>query len=1307
MSEGEGAISEAVELRESSLEALRALRSDCSVDKLTHCLDELRNSTVLVVENILKWKREKEKRPSGGKPRQLSLQDHFQWNGVDYVQKMKHDTDWFLESPLSAVLPPDTPKRSNPFLLCRLEYPDNDFMPSENRELHRILVAHKALQRQTRVLKRNTADSAEADSSRSRALTAASTNSNHESGRRRLASSLSPSKRDSAGAKAERGGSRSPKLVTKHGLSAKSPGRRVTTPTTTAATAATAAVAAASVSQVAVLLPVSVCGKEGSAEMVLGGTGCCIEMHDILRFSSILGRDWHVMKVSANKITLSDNFRSGVKSAPREAWHRAWVMRPTSKDEREFWLKEWEDGRVTWELEHNPGKKDRHRCRFGVQVSDADLERAVADPAPGPLLRGAAADWRPHQRVDAFRSIIASEDSRCLNIAFNAILPESCSTIALETWLLVSDGSNGVLTITKDTNTELFVTAAGERSGAHLTRASWHVFVNSLAIEHGCTVLKFVEQHLLRIHCVRFATWREAKKLAMALELPRLAARICMQRWWRRHHEMRRIWAATAIQALHRGSLSRKRTAALRVSIRRQKRRSERNSAAGKIQRWFIGVRPVAAWCVGEAREREIACQKEAEERRIQGRKRKILRQRSTLLRTSVILGGETVAVTIMTASGRDWRSVRKLDLKLRLYIPRTQQTFEFVLDEIKVRELMGPGARGFSLGEICSVDALRRVISHMQCRKAADESCSSNQMDIKLAKLHASERGTLVHKEARNLQGRRYFIRIFATPGSLSVTAYDSSDCTTLRTTISYCMLKSWVDWERDTAVDHRCREVSRRLKQASKLRKLNEVGGLTVPEEKLEAAARLLGVVEQLEPATDSDHEIVSVPLEVLPLQAPYRGYADDLRTIGETRHFPWESSGANTKGEDFAAPCLQPPRLESLSHLLQHRRKELMRWILPRLVVECSPSRLLATAHEHHGHKLALAAEHIHGLWKIRRARDRCRNLVLKQWERRLLDGTGEEIYFHVPSQTVSRRKPRALRPEDSLPDPTGGWIKRDDGSFYNPVTGAVTGLSVSAARIRLQQWGRRVSLPHLLPHPSLDQIANGRRLYMSAEENYTEHPDRLSSILNFAMVLHCHMGDLEAARPLYEKAAHLSGDNPLVQRAMALFLLMTCQFPRDKTSATAADLLHAAAYRDGSGSKFMMAREAIYAYALVLHGPSNARALLAWAIMLEWVDQDYQRAESFYRRALAANPQDHLVRQNAKDFYLKRLPGTGPGEPVRIRSTVIPNTKQPDSEPDWVLMHDPQPLTPRLTEFWAHTVTLRTSWGAPMHSTGSTR
>ncbi|CAM9833140.1 unnamed protein product, partial [Ectocarpus sp. 12 AP-2014] len=363
-----------------------------------------------------------------------------------------------------------------------------------------------------------------------------------------------------------------------------------------------------------------------------------------------------------------------------------------------------------------------------------------------------------------------------------------------------------------------------------------------------------------------------------------------------------------------------------------------------------------------------------------------------------------------------------------------------------------------------------------------------------------------------------------------------------------------------------------------------------------------------------------------------------------------------------------------------------------------------RVLVTFYEIETQRCNLAASRVQGLSRMRQARDRARSRILSQFEKRFDVYSGKFYYHSNKTKVDTFVKPRLLRPDQDLEEPADEWIEQKDRSgkkFYtNPATGQRSFLSVpEAAAVIVKACRYHLQAFYGIPGP--DVIERGIRFSQEAEEAWVQGGGRLASTLNYALVLHTHLHDLDTAGPLYDAALELSGENPLVQRACGLFLLSSCRFPREQSRTKGLALLSAADYRDRDLNTFGLAEGAFYHFGL-LSMPKHARALLNWALVLEHVRRDpAQAAELFYRRAIAANDLDPHVLANYKSFCMERLPGGlypggGPGSRVLRRSRLDGESLELG---EWKRYCDPAAREKRLATFWFHPLQQETSWQGP--------
>ena len=139
---------------------------------------------------------------------------------------------------------------------------------------------------------------------------------------------------------------------------------------------------------------------------------------------------------------------------------------------------------------------------------------------------------------------------------------------------------------------------------------------------------------------------------------------------------------------------------------------------------------------------------------------------------------------------------------------------------------------------------------------------------------------------------------------------------------------------------------------------------------------------------------------------------------------------------------------------------------------------------------------------------------------------------------------------------------------------------------------------------------------------------EHPDRLSSIINYALLLHCFEHDMARARQLYKRASDLAPHNPLVMRAHALFKLASCEAPRAASFAQALKMLSTAKARDAGGEKFDTAKRCYFHWGMVAQ-PHNAQALLNWALVRQSIDR-FDAAERARRAVSSTTPTSRCSR-----------------------------------------------------------------------------
>ncbi|CAM9748744.1 unnamed protein product, partial [Chrysoparadoxa australica] len=758
---------------------------------------------------------------------------------------------------------------------------------------------------------------------------------------------------------------------------------------------------------------------------------------------------------------------------------------------------------------------------------------------------------------------------------------------------------------------------------------------------------------------------------------------------------------------------------------------------------------------------------------KIRGKKREAAR----LYRKFKNLAGQMVSITV---SRKDiGRSAKGFDMRLAVYVPATQEQFNFIMPEDVIRATLHKALSTDSVsGAEVSVENIKHLVEKVSCKYV------NGKPVIFIARRVAVERGKEVFKTTKRVGPGVYYAYVYKSLEGMTFQLYDPKTCGILRVIIPFTGrrgLRAWLEWHMDDTRRRRRRVLQRRLEHAQKVLSLHEMH-VEVDRIRLLAARRLVKAQQGAQELAEKEAELIGDLDEVIgdPVKHAKK---DDVRkgsSISRDIHRDDEAEVLNCDGCDetkaaeeqyssshlppalagMGAPVLkyydgiladlaeldtenEPLETDALATGLgltildKGNEIALARWVLEGLRIDdekrvraadikgiakrkkdtndddnCGDSivrksrvyfeRVLKTNFDMELAARGKAATCIQGLYAMWRARLRVYDEMKEQWEKRF-DIYSNKYYYWCPrTGSTSWLKPKLLG-KDDLPDPPNCWDKivRGDGTCYyiNPATGQESNLSEAEAANLIQKAVRRYLGPGFAI-PALEEIADGRKFSLEAEEKYTLHPERLSSCLNWAMILFAHHTCLDEAKPLFETAMQLSGENPLVQRCYALFLLASCQFPREKTYKEAKELMKAAAFRDKDMDKFKIAETAFFRYGLLLH-PRNGRVLLNWALVLEFVHKDYLHAGEVYRRAVAANDLDVNILTNFNSFLINSLPGGdhpcgGPGASVLARG-VVQETR--DEWGRWQRMQDPKAKVEELQEFYLDMRSQQVLWRMP--------
>ena len=132
--------------------------------------------------------------------------------------------------------------------------------------------------------------------------------------------------------------------------------------------------------------------------------------------------------------------------------------------------------------------------------------------------------------------------------------------------------------------------------------------------------------------------------------------------------------------------------------------------------------------------------------------------------------------------------------LTIKVYVPHTQETFRFNLEESTVRDCLETAlvSKGkLSWDEMLKFEALTRIAERLMVRIV------NRRPIILFSRRSISERGMLISKSCESISGRLYVLSVFCSPFDFVFCAYDAKTCEQLRTKIESSKLCDWLQEE------------------------------------------------------------------------------------------------------------------------------------------------------------------------------------------------------------------------------------------------------------------------------------------------------------------------------------------------------------------------------------------------------------------------------------------------------------------------------------------------------------------------------
>ena len=397
------------------------------------------------------------------------------------------------------------------------------------------------------------------------------------------------------------------------------------------------------------------------------------------------------------------------------------------------------------------------------------------------------------------------------------------------------------------------------------------------------------------------------------------------------------------------------------------------------------------------------------------------------------------------------------------------------------------------------------------------------------------------------------------------------------------------------------------------------------------------------------------------------------------------------------------------EGMLHLLKsNRKKELLDWLVKRVVIRKHPKEpqtmQLLLQFEAEEERILKLVTRVQSQWRRLRMQRRAKEQTMGQYEKIFNREYNMFAYRNVKTDERQWEKPRLLG-EDDLTDPVDEWreVETEDGRTYyvNYGTGQSSWLSEEdAARLVQRKFRSKHESDLLGAKIQFSDIVKAMKFIHGARTKYEQEPDKLSNIVNFAMLRHCLDLDFEGAKSIYEKAIKQSPNHPLISRAYGIFLLASCQLTMFMSFQTASRLFREADISDPRQTMIRSAAEIYFRWA-VLGNAKNPLALLNYALLHQCIYREYDHAEKIYRAALAIDPTNKYVTENYSLFLQERYPGGayesgGPPYSVVRRSEII--EERPDWA-EWSKLLDPMCPKKEFEVFWYNKFTKATQFAEP--------
>lgn len=384
-----------------------------------------------------------------------------------------------------------------------------------------------------------------------------------------------------------------------------------------------------------------------------------------------------------------------------------------------------------------------------------------------------------------------------------------------------------------------------------------------------------------------------------------------------------------------------------------------------------------------------------------------------------------------------------------------------------------------------------------------------------------------------------------------------------------------------------------------------------------------------------------------------------------------------------------------------LQKGNENHLVSWLVKRITMEqCRNETKIILDYEILSDVIEKKATTCQSWWRYILSLNMARKEVHLQYEKQYNRERKVFFYVHIRTGSIKWTKPFPLKNDDDIKDPTDEWrlteTSDDSGSrrryYYNPSTGQSSFLSESeAATIVQKKFRERQDRILFGSNLTFDQIVKAILFVKDVETKYNAKPNKLSNIVNFALLNHFIRLDMKLAKTLYHDAMTRSPHHPVISRSYGIFILSTIEFPFVQTFEKANRFFREASAADPDLDKFKTTKENFIFWATLIN-PCEPQVLLNYALLHQCILGEYYLAEKIYRRALALDPHNQAIVENYNMFIDQRYPGgvyDGNGVPYEVlRRSIVEEERYEWGE--FKYMKDPLSYRTEYSKFWLNTV-----------------